>query len=105
MNKLIVALIASAFAMTAAAQGVGQTPKDKTKQSEVDAATKMGTTSTATQEAEKKGVADAKAAKGTAKDLPTKSDKSKAVQARPRRRPKALPPAAGLPVHSLTRTR
>ena len=40
MNKLIIAAIATAFASTAFAQAVGETPKDKAKQSEVSATTK-----------------------------------------------------------------
>jgi len=40
MNKLIVALIAGVFATAAAAQGtMGETPKDKSKQSEVQQST------------------------------------------------------------------
>jgi hypothetical protein len=83
MNKLMIALIASAFAATAAAQGTMEkleSPKAKAKQAEVDAATKAGTDATATKAAEQKGVQDAKAAKGTPKALPTTKDKQQAVQ-------------------------
>ena len=41
MNKLIVGLIAAAFASTAFAQTVGETPKDKAKQAEVQSVTKQ----------------------------------------------------------------
>jgi hypothetical protein len=79
MNKLIIALVAGTFATVAAAQAPKATTAEKQK--EVDAATKAGTDSTATMAREQKGVQDAKAAKGTPKDLPTKADKQKAVDA------------------------
>jgi len=41
MNKLIIAAIAAAFATTAFAQTVGETPKDKAKQAEVQSTTKQ----------------------------------------------------------------
>ena len=64
MNKLIVALIAGAFATVAAAQAPAPATKTMEKQKEVEAATKAGTDSSATMAREQKGVADAKAAKG-----------------------------------------
>ena len=51
MNKLLIALIASAFSATVAAQGAMQkleTPADKAKQKEVEAATKDTTGAAAT---------------------------------------------------------
>jgi hypothetical protein len=71
MNKLIVALIASAFAATAGAQAMQslETPKDKAKQNTVKEATKVGEQPTPQAEAAqaKKNVeASKKVAKPTA---------------------------------------
>jgi len=82
MNKLIVALIASAFATAVFAQDAMkklETPKDKTKQGEVQSATQAGTDATATQEQEKKGVAEGKGAKGTPKALTGTKEKQAAT--------------------------
>ena len=80
MNKLIIALIAGTFAAVASAQAPAPAAATTAeKQKAVEATTKAGTDATSTMAAEKKGVADAKAAKGTAKALPTKDDKQKAV--------------------------
>src|SRR5262245_39170907 len=83
MNKLIIALVAGTFAAVVSAQAPNpkSSEKNQAKQSEVGAATKAGTDSTATQAAEQKGVMDAKATKGTPKDLPTKADKQAATAA------------------------
>ena len=85
MNKLLIALIAGTFAAVAGAQGTNPvtnpSPAVKDKQATVDAATKASTDSAERQAQEAKGVADAKAAKGTPKALPTKEDKQKAVDA------------------------
>ena len=81
MNKLLIALIAGTFAATVGAQVMNPSPATKDKQKEVDAATKASTDTAARQAQEQKGVADAKAAKGTPKDLATKQDKQKAVNA------------------------
>ena len=83
MNKLLIALIAGTFAATVGAQGTmpGETPKDKAKQNTVESATKAGTDTGERKSVEQKGVAEAKASKGTPKDLPTKADKQKAVDA------------------------
>ena len=90
MNKLLIALIAGTFAATVGAQGTTtpaeppkapmmETPKDKAKQGTVESATKGSTDTAVRQSQEKAGVAEAKASKGTAKALPTKQDKQKAV--------------------------
>ena len=81
MNKLIIALVAGTFAAVVSAQAPNpkSSEKNQAKQDAVGAATKAGTDSTSTMAREQKGVADAKAAKGTPKDLPTKADKQKAV--------------------------
>jgi len=81
MNKLLIALIAGSFAATVGAQGTmpGETPKDKAKQTTVESVTKSQTDTGVRQSQEKAGVAEAKASKGTPKDLPTKADKQKAV--------------------------
>ena len=84
MNKLLIALIAGTFAAAVGAQGTMaplETPKDKAKQATVDSATKAGADGADLKAQQKKGEADAKAAKGTAKALPTKADKQKAVDA------------------------
>ena len=83
MNKLLIALIAGTFAATVGAQGTmpGETPKDKSKQTTVESATKGSTETAERQGQEAAGVAAAKASKGTPKDLPTKADKQKAVDA------------------------
>ena len=83
MNKLIIALVAGTFAAVVSAQAPNPKSSDKNqaKQSETAAATKAGTDSTATMAREQKGVQDAKAAKGTPKDLPTKADKQAATAA------------------------
>src|SRR5258706_4378575 len=85
MNKLIVALIASAFATTSFGQSIMTTDtareKWKAKQAEVQAATISGTDATLSEMQEQEGVAEAKAAKNAPKVLPTKTDKSRAVQA------------------------
>jgi hypothetical protein len=80
MNRLLIALIAGTFAATVGAQGTATTPT-KEKQKTVDAVTKAGADGADIKAQEAKGVADAKAAKGTAKALPTTKDKQKAVDA------------------------
>ena len=82
MNKLIIAAIATAFASTAFAQAVGETPKDKAKQAEVSATTKAAAEG-ADVNAQKAG-AEAnklKAQKGTPKALTTKQEKQAAAAA------------------------
>ncbi len=82
MNKLIIAVIATAFASTAFAQAVGETPKDKAKQSEVSATTKA-TAEGADVTSQKAGAAANvnKTQKGTPKALTTKQEKQAAVSA------------------------
>ena len=83
MNKLLIALIAGGFAATVAAQGTmpGETPKDKQKQNTVKSVTEGSTETGENRAQQQKGVAEAKATKGTPKDLPTHADKRKAVDA------------------------
>ena len=83
MNKLLIALIAGTFAAVAGAQNpvTNPTPATKAKQAEVDAATKGSTDTAERKSVEQKGVAEAKANKNAPKDLPTKQDKQKAVDA------------------------
>lgn len=80
MNKLIVALIAGAFATVAAAQTAmpGQTPKDKAKQSEVSATTGAAAASTTGAQAAK----DAAANTAKSKEVPkmTTAEKNKAIK-------------------------
>jgi hypothetical protein len=81
MNKLIIAAIATAFASTAFAQAMGETPKDKAKQAEVSATTQQNAEG-ANISAQKTGKeADKlKAQKGTPKALTTTKEKQAAVQ-------------------------
>ncbi len=81
MNKLIVAIIAGAFASTAFAQAAMQTPADKAKQNEVSATTK-GAAEGADVSAVKAGAAADvnKTQKGTPKALTTKQEKQAAVK-------------------------
>ena len=80
MNKLIVAIIAGAFASTAFAQAAMQTPKDKAKQAEVSATTSAAVDSAnTTKQAEE--ATKLKAQKGTPKALTTKKEKQAAVDA------------------------
>jgi hypothetical protein len=84
MSKLMIALIAGTFAVTAGAQTTMQkmeTPADKAKQAEVQAVTKGGGDNTATGQAAAAGSAKAKAEKDTPKALPTTKDKQQAVDA------------------------
>jgi hypothetical protein len=80
MNKLIVGLIAAAFASTALAQAVGETPKDKAKQAEVSATTKAAVDSAATTKQAEEAT-KLKAQKGTPKALTTKQEKQAAAAA------------------------
>ena len=77
MNKLIVALIAGAFASTAFAQAAMQTPADKAKQNEVSATTKAAAEG-ADVSSQKAGAAanKAKTEKGTPKALTTNEGKA-----------------------------
>jgi hypothetical protein len=81
MNKLIVGLIAGAFASTAFAQAAMQTPADKAKQNEVSATTKAAAEG-ADMSPQKAGAAanKAKTEKGQAKALTTTKEKQAAVQ-------------------------
>jgi colicin import membrane protein len=81
MNKLIVGLIAGAFASTAFAQAAMQTPADKAKQAEVQSITKQAAEG-ADVSAQKAGAAANvdKTQKGTPKALTTTKEKQAAVQ-------------------------
>jgi hypothetical protein len=81
MNKLIVAMIAGAFASTAFAQAAMQTPADKAKQNEVSSVTKQAAEG-ADMSPQKAGAAanKAKTEKGQPKALTTKQEKQAAVQ-------------------------
>lgn len=79
MNKLIIALIAGAFAATAGAQAMKSPEATKEKQAIVQDATKGGGDNTATGAAAAKGSAAAKMEKGTPKALPTKAEKAAAA--------------------------
>lgn len=82
MNKLIVALIAGAFATVAAAQTAmpGQTPADKSKQKEVSAVTQAGSGSSASTQ---KTAAEQAANTAVSKEAPkmTTQEKNAAIKA------------------------
>ena len=80
MNKFIVALIATAFASTAFAQAVGETPKDKAKQAEVSATTKSAVDSAGTTK-DAAAATKLKADKGQPKALTTTKEKQAAASA------------------------
>jgi hypothetical protein len=80
MNKLIVGLIATAFASTAFAQAVGETPKDKAKQAEVSATT-TGAVDSAQTTKDAAAANKAKTEKGTPKALTTAKEKQAAAAA------------------------
>ncbi|MFO1311351.1 MAG: hypothetical protein U1F41_04730 [Burkholderiales bacterium] len=81
MNKLIVALIAGAFATVAAAQTAmpGQTPADKTKQKDVAATTQAGSGSSASTQ---KTAAEQAANTAKSKETPkmTTAEKNTAIK-------------------------
>jgi hypothetical protein len=80
MNKLIIAVIATAFASTAFAQAAMETPKDKAKQAEVSATTKAAVDSAGTTK-DAEAATKLKAQKGTPKALTTKQEKQAAAAA------------------------
>ena len=82
MNKLIVAIIAGAFASTAFAQAAMQTPADKAKQNEVSATTKATAEGSDVSAVKAGAAADVnKTQKGTPKALTTKQEKQAAAAA------------------------
>jgi hypothetical protein len=79
MNRLLIVLIASAFSATVAAQAALQTPADKAKQKEVEAATKPTVGAAGATDAA--AASKAKMEKGAPKPKLTKEEMQKEVDA------------------------